>query len=110
MAMRVGSGRGGACERLLLGCAPAKETGARGWDDGRRRWRRMDGWRDGGGGGGAGGGAVLPVAVGHGILSLLLLEELCDGQQLFQHVLRENKQKPNQIRLKFRRYYYLLDQ
>lgn len=31
--------------------------------------------------------AVLPVAVGHGILSLLLLEELCDGQQLFQHML-----------------------
>lgn len=29
--------------------------------------------------------AVLPVAVG--ILSLLLLEELGDGQQLFQHVL-----------------------
>lgn len=32
--------------------------------------------------------AVLPVTVGHGILSLLLLEELCDGQQLFQHMLR----------------------
>lgn len=31
--------------------------------------------------------AVLPVAVGHGILSLLLLEELGDGQQLFQHML-----------------------
>lgn len=31
--------------------------------------------------------AVLPVAVGHGILSLLLLEELSDGQQLFQHML-----------------------
>lgn len=30
--------------------------------------------------GGGGGSAVLPVAVGHGILSLLLLEELCDGQ------------------------------
>lgn len=29
----------------------------------------------------------LPVAVGHGILHLLLLEELGDGQQLFQHVL-----------------------
>lgn len=42
---------------------------ARGWGDGRR------------------GRAVLPVAVGHGILSLLLLEELCDGQQLFQHML-----------------------
>lgn len=26
---------------------------------------------------------TLPVAVGHGILSLLLLEELRDGQQLF---------------------------
>lgn len=35
--------------------------------------------------------AVLPVAVGHGILSLLLLEELCDGQQLFQHVLRRER-------------------
>lgn len=46
-----------------------------GWEDGRRR------------------SAVLPVAVGHGILSLLLLEELCDGQQLFQHVLqRGNKE------------------
>lgn len=33
------------------------------------------------------GRTVLPVAVGHGILSLLLLEELCDGQELFQHVL-----------------------
>lgn len=32
--------------------------------------------------------AVLPVAVGHGVLSLLLLEELRDGQQLLQHVLR----------------------
>ncbi len=42
-----------------------------GWDDGRMRRS-----------------AVLPVAVGHGILSLLLLEELCDGQQLFQHVLQ----------------------
>lgn len=40
------------------------------------------------GGWGGGRGAVLPVAVGHGILSLLLLEELRDGQQLFQHVLR----------------------
>lgn len=40
--------------------------------------------------------AVLPVAVGHGILSLLLLEELCDGQQLFQHVLRrENTSQIN---------------
>lgn len=41
---------------------------AEGWEDGRR--------------------GVLPVAVGHGILSLLLLEELCDGQQLFQHMLQ----------------------
>lgn len=32
---------------------------------------------------GDGRSAVLPVAVGHGILSLLLLEELRDGQQLF---------------------------
>lgn len=37
--------------------------------------------------------AVLPVAVGHGILSLLLLEELCDGQQLFQHMLHMRKQE-----------------
>lgn len=37
--------------------------------------------------------AVLPVAVGHGILSLLLLEELCDGQQLFQHMLQRGKQE-----------------
>lgn len=29
----------------------------------------------------------LPVAVGHGIMRLFLLEELSDGQQLFQHVL-----------------------
>lgn len=26
--------------------------------------------------------AVLPVAIGHGIVTLLLLEELCDGQKL----------------------------
>lgn len=45
-----------------------------GWEDGRRS-------------------AVLPVAVGHGILSLLLLEELCDGQQLFQHMLQRGKRK-----------------
>lgn len=50
-----------------------------GWEHGRRRRS-----------------AVLPVAVGHGILSLLLLEELCDGQQLFQHVLRRGKGKLNQ--------------
>lgn len=31
--------------------------------------------------------AVLPVAVGHGIVILFLLKELSDGQQLFQHVL-----------------------
>lgn len=30
----------------------------------------------------------LPVAVGHGVLHLFLLEELCDGQQLFQHMLQ----------------------
>lgn len=53
-----------------------------GWEDGRRRKRS----------------AVLPVAVGHGILSLLLLEELCDGQQLFQHVLRRGNR--NQMDLK----------
>ncbi len=38
----------------------------------------------------------LPVACGHGIMCLFLLEELSDGQQLFQHVLwrkqRANKQ------------------
>lgn len=32
------------------------------------------------GGGDEEGRAVLPVAVGHGVLNLLLLEELCDGQ------------------------------
>lgn len=32
--------------------------------------------------------AVLPVAVGHGIVILFLLKELSDGQQLFQHVLQ----------------------
>lgn len=59
----------------------------------RRRPRHGDGMMEGGGGGGGWrdggrGGAVLPVAVGHGVLSLLLLEELRDGQQLFQHVLQ----------------------
>lgn len=54
-----------------------------GWEDGRRRRKRS---------------AVLPVAVGHGILSLLLLEELCDGQQLFQHMLHRGNS--NQINLK----------
>lgn len=48
-----------------------------GWEHGRRRRRS----------------AVLPVAVGHGILNLLLLKELCDGQQLFQHVLHGEKTK-----------------
>lgn len=53
-----------------------------GWEHGRRRRS-----------------AVLPVAVGHGILSLLLLEELCDGQQLFQHVLhRERERKKNKTK------------
>lgn len=42
--------------------------------------------------------AVLPVAVGHGILSLLLLEELCDGQQLFQHVLHRKKKKKQMLK------------
>lgn len=50
------------------------------------RWRRLGGrmgrWEE------RRRSAVLPVAVRHGILSLLLLEQLCDGQQLFQHVLR----------------------
>lgn len=32
----------------------------------------------------------LPVAVGHGVVHLFLLEELRDGQQLFQHVLRRH--------------------
>lgn len=45
--------------------------------------------------------AVLPVAVGHGILSLLLLEELCDGKQLFQDVLnKRNEKKTTQLLLK----------
>lgn len=79
----------------------------------RRRLRRGDGMMGGGGGGGGGGwrdgrrgGAVLPVAVGHGVLSLLLLEELCDGQQLFQHVLRDKSKIPqsNQIQAAFRQY------
>lgn len=35
--------------------------------------------------------AVLPVAVGHGIVILFLLKELSDGQQLFQHVLQREK-------------------
>ena len=34
--------------------------------------------------------AVLPVAIGHGIVNLLLLQKLRDGQQLFQHVLQGN--------------------
>lgn len=79
----------------------------------RRRLRRGDGMMGGGGGGGGGGGwrgggrggAVLPVAVGHGILSLLLLEELCDGQQLFQYMLQE-RNKTNQTEAAFRQYYY----
>ena len=37
--------------------------------------------------------AVLPVAIGHGIVNLLLLQELCDGQQLFQHVLQGTQNK-----------------
>lgn len=48
--------------------------------------------------------AVLPVAVGHGILSLLLLEELRDGQQLFQHVLgRRNGGSLNRAVARWRR-------
>ena len=58
------------------------------------RWRRLDGrmgrWEE------RRRSAVLPVAVGHGILSLLLLEELCDGQQLFQHMLQKRKQEVDQ--------------
>lgn len=42
--------------------------------------------------------AVLPVAVGHGILSLLLLEELCDGQHLFQYMLRRSNGEINEPR------------
>lgn len=48
----------------------------------RRLGARMGGWEERR-------STVLPVAVGHGILSLPLLEELCDGQQLFQHMLRK---------------------
>lgn len=33
-------------------------------------------------------GRELPVAVGHGIVGLLLLQELSNGQQLLQHVLQ----------------------
>lgn len=56
--------------RSPRGCTPSEET-----------------WRKDGKVGEEKRSAVLPVAVGHGILSLLLLEELCDGQQLFQHML-----------------------
>ena len=44
--------------------------------------------------------AVLPVAIGHGIVNLLLLQELCDGQQLFQHVLqgKNGTQNKRQVR------------
>lgn len=59
----------------------------------RRRPRGRGGGMTGGGGGWREGwrDAVLPVAVGHGVLSLLLLEQLRDGQQLFQHVLRRGR-------------------
>jgi len=59
--------------RSPLRCPPVAET-RRGDEAMRRR-----------------GGAVLPAAVGHGVLSLLLLEQLRDGQQLFQHVLQRAK-------------------
>lgn len=49
-----------------------------------RARKRRDGWREGR-------SAVLPVAVGHGIVILFLLKELSDGQQLFQHVLQREK-------------------
>lgn len=67
--------------RLLLAALWRRRLGA-----GMGRWEEEeeeDGRRS----------AVLPVAVGHGILSLLLLEELCDGQQLFQHMLHMRKQE-----------------
>lgn len=65
--------------RLLLAALRWRRLGA-----GMGRWgEEEDGRRS----------AVLPVAVGHGILSLLLLEELCDGQQLFQHMLHTRKQE-----------------
>lgn len=69
--------------RLPLGCAPVQETRRRDGKMGRWEEEEEDGRRS----------AVLPVAVGHGILSLLLLEELCDGQQLFQHVLHMRKRE-----------------
>lgn len=53
--------------------------------EGRGLGAKMDKWEQW--------AAVLPVAVGHGILSLLLLEELCDGQQLFQDVLNDRKSR-----------------
>lgn len=65
-----------ATDPLLLRSAAGCLMG--GWEHGRRRRS-----------------AVLPVAVGHGILSLLLLEELCDGQQLFQHVLHKESERKN---------------
>lgn len=36
-------------------------------------------------------GMELPVAVGQGVLRLFLLEELRDGQQLFQHMLQTHR-------------------
>lgn len=53
--------------------------------EGRGLGAKMDKWEQW--------ATVLPVAVGHGILSLLLLEELCDGQQLFQYVLNDRKSR-----------------
>lgn len=41
----------------------------------------------------------LPVAVGQGILRLFLLEELRDGQQLFQHMLQTHRDGDNCIQL-----------
>lgn len=55
------------------------------------RMGRMGGWEERK-------SAVLPVAVGHGILSLLLLEELCDGQHLFQYMLRRSNGEINEPR------------
>lgn len=68
--------------RLLLAALRRRRLGA-----GMGRWEEEEEEEDGRR------SAVLPVAVGHGILSLLLLEELCDGQQLFQHMLHTREEE-----------------
>lgn len=41
----------------------------------------------------------LPVAVCHGILGLLLLKELSDGEQLLKHVLQETERNKHPFRV-----------